>query len=96
MPVDPPEFSQNHLAHQIINSVQEGIIVLDSELRYVVWNPFMERLSGVPAKDVIGRAQDLGLLVISAGEHTLRLLPPLVATRQDLERGLKLLEQAIG
>ncbi len=55
MPVDPPEFSQNHLAHQIINSVQEGIIVLDSELRYVVWNPFMERLSGVPAKDVIGR-----------------------------------------
>ena len=55
MPVDPPEFSQNHLAHQIINSVQEGIIVLDSELRYVVWNPFMERLSGIQAKDVIGR-----------------------------------------
>ncbi len=49
-----------------------------------------------PAKDVIGRALDLGLLVCSAGEHTLRLLPPLVATRGDLERGLGLLEQAIG
>jgi len=49
-----------------------------------------------PAKDVISRALDLGLLVISAGEHTLRLLPPLVATRKDLERGVALLETAIG
>jgi predicted acetylornithine/succinylornithine family transaminase len=48
------------------------------------------------AKDVVARALDLGLLVCSAGEHTLRLLPPLVATRADLERGLQLLEQAIG
>ena len=49
-----------------------------------------------PAKDVIARALDLGLLILSAGEHTLRLLPPLVATRPDLERGVNLLEQAIG
>ena len=49
-----------------------------------------------PAKDVIGRALDLGLLVCSAGEHTLRLLPPLVMGRTDLERGVALLEQAIG
>lgn len=49
-----------------------------------------------PAKDIIARAMALGLLVCSAGEHTLRLLPPLVATRADLERGVTLLEQAIG
>lgn len=49
-----------------------------------------------PAKDVVGRALELGLLVCSAGEHTLRLLPPLVMSRTDLERGLKLLAQAIG
>lgn len=49
-----------------------------------------------PAKDVIGRALELGLLVCSAGEHTLRLLPPLVMTRADLERGVKLFAQAIG
>jgi acetylornithine/N-succinyldiaminopimelate aminotransferase len=48
------------------------------------------------AKDVVARALDLGLLICSAGEHTLRLLPPLVATRADLERGVRLLEQAIG
>ncbi|MBW7932004.1 MAG: acetylornithine/succinylornithine family transaminase [Gemmatimonadaceae bacterium] len=48
------------------------------------------------AKDVIARAYELGLLVCSAGEHTIRLLPPLVMTRGDLERGLKRLAQAIG
>ncbi|MHB0961858.1 MAG: aspartate aminotransferase family protein [Gemmatimonadaceae bacterium] len=48
------------------------------------------------AKDVVARALDLGLLVCSAGEHTIRLLPPLVMQRADLERGVRLLEQAIG
>jgi PAS domain S-box-containing protein len=40
---------------QIINSVQEGIIVYDLNLRYQVWNPFMERLYGIPASRVLGK-----------------------------------------
>ena len=48
------------------------------------------------AKDVVARALGLGLLTCSAGEHTVRLLPPLVMQRADLERGLRLLERAIG
>jgi acetylornithine/N-succinyldiaminopimelate aminotransferase len=48
-----------------------------------------------PAAAVVGRALELGLLVCSAGPHTVRLLPPLVATRDDLTRGLALLEAAI-
>lgn len=48
------------------------------------------------AKDVVTRALDLGLLTCSAGEHTVRLLPPLVMQRAELERGVRLLEQAIG
>jgi acetylornithine/N-succinyldiaminopimelate aminotransferase len=47
------------------------------------------------AKDVVERALELGLLVCTAGEHTVRLLPPLVMSRADLERGLQLLERAI-
>lgn len=49
-----------------------------------------------PAKAVIERAMNAGLLICSAGEHTLRLLPPLVVTKGDVERGLALLKQAIG
>ncbi len=48
------------------------------------------------AKDVVARALDLGLLICSAGEHTIRLLPPLVMQRADLARGVKLLSEAIG
>lgn len=44
-----------------------------------------------PAADVIARAREAGLIVISAGEHTLRLLPPLVIAREDLDRGLGIL-----
>jgi 4-aminobutyrate aminotransferase-like enzyme len=36
-----------------------------------------------------------GLLLCSAGEHTIRLLPPLIATRKDLERGLSLLAEVL-
>ncbi len=49
-----------------------------------------------PAKDIVARCLDAGLLICSAGEHTLRLLPPLVMKRPDLERGLEILTTAIG
>ena len=49
-----------------------------------------------PAAAVVQRGWAAGLLVITAGEHTLRLLPPLIATRADLERGVHLLEEIIG
>jgi len=34
-------------------------------------------------------------LLVSAGEHTLRFLPPLVMTRDELAAGLVMLEEAI-
>ena len=49
-----------------------------------------------PARDVVARAVDHGLLIVSAGDHTLRLLPPLVMQRDDLTLGLELLERSIG
>jgi acetylornithine/N-succinyldiaminopimelate aminotransferase len=49
-----------------------------------------------PAKDIVARSLDAGLLICSAGEHTLRLLPPLVMSRAELERGLAILATAIG
>ena len=40
---------------EVLDCAQEGIIVYDRELRYQLWNPFMERLSGVPVHDVLAR-----------------------------------------
>jgi 4-aminobutyrate aminotransferase-like enzyme len=48
-----------------------------------------------PASAVIERARAQGLLIISAGDHTLRILPPLTATRHDLERAVAMLDRAL-
>ena len=50
---------------------------------------------GEPASEVIARARSHGLLLVSAGEYTVRLLPPLIISREDLEQGLALLEGAL-
>mgnify|MGYP000218160749 CR=1 FL=1 len=40
---------------EVISGAGEGIIVYDRELRYRVWNPFMEKLTGVSASAVLNR-----------------------------------------
>ncbi|HEX6808267.1 MAG TPA: acetylornithine transaminase [Gemmatimonadaceae bacterium] len=48
-----------------------------------------------PAAETVAGALEAGLLVCSAGDFTVRLLPPLVATRAELAEGLALLEAAL-
>jgi len=40
---------------EIINGAAEGIILYDRELRYQVFNPFMERLAGKSQAEVLGK-----------------------------------------
>lgn len=40
---------------EIIDCAAEGIIVCDRELRYRVWNPFMELLTGMRAEEALGK-----------------------------------------
>ncbi len=40
---------------QIINSLEEGIIVYDSNLCHIVFNPYMEIFTGTPASQVLGK-----------------------------------------
>jgi acetylornithine/N-succinyldiaminopimelate aminotransferase len=49
----------------------------------------------MPASDVVTAALDEGLLLCVAGEHTVRLLPPLIATREELAQGLAILERIL-
>jgi len=44
-----------HFSEQITTSANEGIILYGPDLRYQVWNPFMEQFTGVPAGAVLGR-----------------------------------------
>ena len=49
----------------------------------------------IPASEVVAASLEEGLLVCTAGEHTVRLLPPLIATQNDLANGLRMLERTL-
>jgi acetylornithine/N-succinyldiaminopimelate aminotransferase len=49
----------------------------------------------MPASDIVTAALEEGLLVCVAGEHTVRLLPPLTVTREELAHGLSILERIL-
>src|SRR3954464_5985189 len=57
---------------------------------------FVEK-SGDETKAVTTKARENGLLLLSCGLYgnVIRLLPPLTATEEELERGLDILEQAV-
>jgi len=48
-----------------------------------------------PAAPVVERALPAGLLVLTAGERVVRLLPPLVISEAELKQGLDLLHEAL-
>jgi PAS domain S-box-containing protein len=68
----------SELNRQILLSVQEGIVVHDRELRYELWNPFMERMIGLTSRDVLGK-------------HPLDVLPFLAetGTYEHIEKALQ-------
>ena len=48
-----------------------------------------------PAGEIVASAREAGMLILTAGDYTVRLLPPLIATREELAHGLELLESAL-
>lgn len=44
----------NQFNKQIIECAQEGIVVIDNNLNYLTWNPFMENLTGIKAIELLG------------------------------------------
>jgi acetylornithine/N-succinyldiaminopimelate aminotransferase len=48
-----------------------------------------------PAGPFVGAARERGLLVTTAGAEVIRLVPPLIVTLEELERGVAILEQVL-
>src|SRR5213080_2335176 len=48
-----------------------------------------------PAAPIVAGARERGLLVVTAGPQVVRLLPPLVITLEELERGVAILEELL-
>ena len=75
------------LFHRLNN--QLGIILAHAEL--------LEAKSGDEAKRVTVAGREQGLLLLSCGLYgnVIRLLPPLTATDEELERGLDILDACL-
>ena len=50
-----PERYSDRLTHDIVTNAAEGIVVYDRDMRCIVWNRFMEDLTGIPANKVLGK-----------------------------------------
>lgn len=76
--VQSDEFSRH-----VIMDAHEGIIVFNSNLRCILWNTFMEHLTGIPASKVLGeRAFDM-FPVLKGSDAILLLLQALSGERGE-------------
>ena len=48
-----------------------------------------------PVNDIIGKAMDNGLIIISAGANILRFVPPLVITKDDIDAMIAILKKCL-
>jgi predicted acetylornithine/succinylornithine family transaminase len=93
---DPSLLAHVHSEGEWIGSTLHAISDRTGRVRAIRGVGFMWGLDvGEPAGDVVARARDAGLLVLTAGDHTVRLLPPLITSRDELQRGLAILEQVL-
>jgi diguanylate cyclase (GGDEF)-like protein/PAS domain S-box-containing protein len=67
--------ASHQFIQEVIANAEEGIVVYDRELRYLMWNPFMERITGFAAAEMIGT-------------QALELLPDLTERSELLARAL--------
>ena len=52
-------------------------------------------VQGMTHKELKDKLDGAGLLTLTAGKDTLRLLPPLVITREEIDRGLAIMAQVM-
>ena len=69
--------------HKIVKEVRGLGLMLGMELRYDVYGVLMKALSK-------------GVLFIDAGRTVVRLLPPLIINREQIDKAVKVLDESLG
>ena len=52
-------------------------------------------IQGTTHKEICGKLLEKGLLTLTAGKETLRLLPPLTISREEIDKGLALMAEVL-
>jgi 4-aminobutyrate aminotransferase len=78
--------------HEVIGDVRGKGLMIGMEL-------VTDRISKTPARDlcsaVLHRAFRNGLILLSCGASTVRLMPPLMITKHDVDEAVSLLEESL-
>lgn len=93
-------------SYQLIDHVKEVSAYLEEKLDELVkdYDFIIERRGkglmqglelSIPAKDIIGKAMENGLIIISAGSNILRFVPPLVITKDDVDAMITILKKCL-
>ncbi len=93
-------------SYQLIDHVKEISAYLEEKLDELVkdYDFVIERRGkglmqglelSIPAKDIIGKAMENGLIIISAGSNILRFVPPLVITKDDVDTMITILKKCL-
>jgi predicted acetylornithine/succinylornithine family transaminase len=91
----PPFLAKVRADGEFVRSVVDGWVGQDGVLAVrglgLMWGIELDR----PAGPLVGRALETGLLIVTAGERVIRLVPPLSIEREDLEAGLSILHDVV-
>jgi len=49
----------------------------------------------VPARTIVSKCMERGLLVLTAGDSVVRFVPPLIVTEADVDRAVGILEEVL-
>lgn len=93
-------------SYQLIDHVKEVSAYLEEKLDELVkdYDFVIERRGkglmqglelSIPAKDIIGKAMENGLIIITAGSNILRFVPPLVITKDDVDAMITILKKCL-
>lgn len=87
---DVQEMSE-YLAEKLAESLEQISAV--KEIRYLGLMVGIE--SDIPLPSLLKKLRDKGLLALPAGENVLRLLPPLTASRSEIDEAVQILQSII-
>ncbi len=95
-------FEENHIIENV-NSVspylEEKLEELKEKYDFIKERRGIGLLQGLectkPVGDIIGRALEKGLILINAGTHVIRFVPPLIITKGDIDEMISILESSL-
>ncbi|MBI4737366.1 MAG: aminotransferase class III-fold pyridoxal phosphate-dependent enzyme, partial [candidate division NC10 bacterium] len=68
--------------HRIVTAVRGKGLILGLEV-------------SVPARTIVAGCMERGLLTLTAGDNVVRFVPPLIVTEADVDRAVRILEEAL-